>query len=272
MSAKNPGNPGRSIGSWSDKPWSDEDGNDRTVFPFGPFCCLLLLPRHWCRDPLAANKRDNRRGARDESSRVESRGQEIASGEGQSGQGLPLFVVAPHMRPGALTRDHGPPVSDRVSCSGGGTAWPVRVPRIHCRRRIPPALGSLYSSKQASWTDLTMLPLSVPTRIHNDPLSPDPQRMVLILTRTGAAAEEAEGERDGCASYTVCTGIRARHELLVLAFVILEAVAEGRDGTQAFISFHLEPRPRERPRLPCHRVAITSVDLWRRIWGNDRLN
>jgi hypothetical protein len=83
MSAKNPGNPGRSIGSWSDKPWSDEDGNDRTVFPFGPFCCLLLLPRHWCRDPLAANKRDNRRGARDESSRVESRGQEIASGEGQ---------------------------------------------------------------------------------------------------------------------------------------------------------------------------------------------
>lgn len=72
------------------------------------------------------------------------------------------------------------------------------------------------------------------------------------------------------ASYTaVCTGIRARHELLVLAF---EVVAAGRDGTQDFISFHLEPRPSERPRLPCHRVAITSVGLWRRIWGNDRLN
>lgn len=45
------------------------------------------------------------------------------------------------------------------------------------------------------------------------------------------------------APYTVCAGIRARHELLVLAFVILEAVSEGRDGTQDLISFHLEPRP-----------------------------
>lgn len=73
-------------------------------------------------------------------SRVESRGQEIASGEGQVAvrndllraclnevwtRSPSLFVAAPHMRPGALTRDHGPPVSDRVSCSGGGTAWHV---------------------------------------------------------------------------------------------------------------------------------------------------